>query len=910
VSLIRLRKALTHVLFANYSARLSLFPRFMNRALLFILALPLFAVNAQVIRGRVVDADAKPVAGAQVQVILAERSSLDFITAQRAATAEDGRYEVPAPPFIETESAVIVVTLPAHAAVRSAPFHVGKGDLVMDVTLPRFELVTVHVTNRGNKPLPKARVAFATSDDMAALSSPATLLLEQFAGLHVPVNDEGEATLHLVPGTWDFVAIADDFQPAIISERVIKRPASIAMRLDPAVTISGRVHRKDVGVANAEVLLLQGVGRSRDDRSTVTDAEGAFEIRGLAPGPYRVSITREEELLQRVIETKAPAKLDVALPPAGTLRTRVVDANTREPVLDFFYSVEPLGQPDVHTYQTRLSTNDGAIMTTLAAGTYRIMAAAVGYTMTRPVDVRVTESEPAELTMALERGIIVTGRVSDENDAPVSDAEVFVGSPAMQERSIGPSNTRTNADGSFTVSGIDPGSVSLVVGKEGFLPFWKSLTLDSGASVDVQLSRGLSLEGVVRRGGKPVADVQVDATTPGMGGGKQSARSDATGRFVLRGLVAARYTIVAYTAESSTRIDNVDPTRPREVVLSLDPEPTGVIFGVVTGLPPSLGGKTTRRVYAQSLNASVEGMIDDAGSYRIEDVPVGDVLLSAQLESATASRSSLSKRVELAAGQELRVDLDLPSAYSVHGRVTDDAKSAPGVRVVFANDTGHAGSATSRADGTYEVVLPSAGKYQIFVEAESLPNGNTQLIREIRGGETVDIELRQPIIEGTVVDALTHQPLEGVRVTLGPENAPVQWNAGEVTSDAAGRFRMPAAGSGSYRIVAWARGYGQRAQPIQLGPARLPQIAFELTKTDGLRVRVVDARSSIPLDAYVTIASTDNSYLGVRCDRDITDLTYTCSLAPGKYLLTVVVQGYADRQLQVTAPGEVGVLME
>lgn len=132
----------------------------MKRFLLLALALPL-TLHAQLIRGRILDADAKPVADAQVQVVLAERSSLDFISAEKAITSEDGRYEIPAPPFVETAQAAIAVTLPAHAVVKSAPFHIVKGELVVDFALPRFERVTVHVTDRKKLPLPKARVAFA-----------------------------------------------------------------------------------------------------------------------------------------------------------------------------------------------------------------------------------------------------------------------------------------------------------------------------------------------------------------------------------------------------------------------------------------------------------------------------------------------------------------------------------------------------------------------------------------------------------------------------------------------------------------------------------------------------------------------------------------------------------------------------
>lgn len=882
----------------------------MKRSLLLALVLPL-SLHAQMIRGRVVDADARPVAGAQVQVVLAERSTFDFLHAPVIKTGEDGRYEMAAPPFSETERATLAVTLPAHATVRSKPFHVVAADMTVDVALPRFETVTVRVAARDGKPLPKARVAFAASEDTVSLRTLATLLMEHFASRNVLTNDDGDAVLHLQPGTWDFAAVAEDFQPATISERVIKRAASIAMTLEPAVSIRGRVHRNGTGVPGAYVVILQGERRSRDDRPTITDADGAFQIRSLSPGPYRVSVTHEEQLVRRIIETKAPATLDVALPPAGTLRSRIIDADTRQPVREFFYSIESVDSPGTNRHERGAGAEDGTITSTLTAGMYRVLAGAPGYTLGKPVEVRVTENEMAELTIALDRGITVTGRVADENGAPVADATIFIESVEMRERRVGPGNAQSAGDGSFTISGIEPGNLNLVVRKDGFVPFRKPLSLDATANVDVQLTRGLSLEGLVRRGGKPAPNVQISAESAALGGAQQSAKSDASGRFVLHGLVPARYSIAAYTDDANTQVNDVDPTKTRELVLSLDPKPTGILYGIVTGIPTNLSGKIIRRVvFVQGREGGTEGMIDEAGNYRIEDAPTGTVFVTAQLESTSAGRSSIRKTVEVVAGQSQRVDLDLGGAYTVRGRITHDGKPAGGVRIVFANETGLAGSASSRADGAYEVTLPTAGRYQIFAHSETLATGNIQLVREIRGGEIVDLELREQAIEGTVIDAATRQPLSGARVTIAPENAPAEWSSGEVITDLNGRFRLLSAATGPHRLVAWTRGYAQRAQLIQLGNAPPTPVTLELSATNDLRVHVLDARTGTPLGAHLTVSTPDRTFVPVRCDQDQDGSTLLCSLAPGKYRLTVVVHGYKNREVEVTAPGRVEVLME
>ncbi|HEY0159218.1 MAG TPA: carboxypeptidase-like regulatory domain-containing protein [Thermoanaerobaculia bacterium] len=885
--------------------------------------LDLTLTKSPLVAGRVVDADGKPVAGAEVRVVLAGRSMFDFMHDSAARTSADGRYAVAAPPFEPSESVNVAVSAPKRSTVRSKTFTIGSGNHQVDVTLPRFQAVTLRVVDGDGKPVPNALVAFADSEEIAGFHDARALLQQPFVMRASRADAAGEVHLQLASGTYDFAAEAENFQPGVVSGRSVARAATIDLPLEEAFTIRGRVHRQGTGVANVNVTVLGGEGRQHREHSTVTGADGRFELTGLAREKYRLGIFKHEELIQRTVETEAPGTVDVALPPAGVLRGRVVDAATREPVREFVYSIESAEPSEEHVrhgrplMQRAEPAGDGTFTVTLAAGVYNVSAGANGYTLSTPVEVRLSEREPADVEIALERGGTIAGRVTDDRGLPVAGADVFV-SGAELERSrsrstprVAPGNTRTADDGTYTVTGIDPGTASMTVRKEGFVPFRKAIDVQAMTTVDVRLERGLSIEGVVLRGGKPVPEVSVGATTAAVGGDHQPAITDEHGRFVLRGLIAARYTVTAYRDDVHAELRDVDPTRQKEIAISLDPKPEGVLFGTVTGIPASLGGKITRRVvFVQSNDRGVEGLIDESGNYRIENAPTGVVYVTAQLESTSGGRSSMRKQVEVFAGQPVRVDLDLGASTTVTGRVSHEGKALPGVRVVFANEHGIGGSATTRADGTYDAALPAPGTYQIFAHAEAVVSRHFQTVRQLRGGETVDIEMREQVVEGTVVDAETRQPIAGAIVTLAPDaSGPIESVAGEAPADAHGRFRILTAAAGRHRALAWAPGFGQSEQVVTLGARAGHTLAFELRRTDQLRVRVKDAKTGTALDAHVIVASADGVRLPVRAERSPDGEWFVFSLAPGSYQLTSVVHGYEQKTTTVTAPGVVEIGM-
>ena len=116
--------------------------------------------------------------------------------------------------------------------------------------------------------------------------------------------------------------------------------------------------------------------------------------------------------------------------------------------------------------------------------------------------------------------------------------------------------------------------------------------------------------------------------------------------------------------------------------------------------------------------------------------------------------------------------------------------------------------------------------------------------RDLRGGETIDIDLREQRIEGTVADASTQQPIAGATVTLVAANDDQPVVNGEVQTNANGFFRLSTGGAGAHRLVASANGFANGSLQVYQSLLVKPDggsSGLPLTREDWYGERVVPA---------------------------------------------------------------------
>jgi hypothetical protein len=158
-----------------------------------------------------------------------------------------------------------------------------------------------------------------------------------------------------------------------------------------------------------------------------------------------------------------------------------------------------------------------------------------------------------------------------------------------------------------------------------------------------------------------------------------------------------------------------------------------------------------------------------------------------------------------------------------------------------------------------------------------------------------------------VTDTSTGAPVDQVAVTLkkkdlGGGGFPLS----TVTTDAGGNFSFDTVASGAYTATAEKGDYGSATAAVNVGDNGADAIELQLTPSQGIMLKVVDARDpqQRPLNAWYHAVS---SSTGLTYDDHVRMATAAepvkIPLDAGAYLVTVGAEGYAQRTLQMTAPG-------
>jgi len=875
------------------------------------------------ISGTVLDDDKRAVAGAQItpQAVSEEMGMMMMVRMPRpsldAMSGPDGRFVLRTAGERELH---VQANRKGFPTAKSSSFRIGAGERKSGVvvTIPRGLALTGRVTDREGKPLSGVSVAASDAQRTGGPMRRVVMMgMNRSDDDQVQTASDGTFTIRLKQGAYDVAFKRDGFAVNTLrNQQVAPDSKPLEVVLEPGAEISGRVVRGSMGIEGVNVFAFGGDNQA----SAITGPDGSFTISDLTPGPMMVTAAKPDDFIQQMRTITAPAK-DVVfdVPAGGRIAGRVVDKTSKQPVTNFQAGLSRVrggggivfaGPPQMKSF----TTDDGTfVLDGVPPGQQTVVVQAAGYAEGRVPSIAVEEGKTiADVVVEVDRGVKVTGRVTGPDGSPLTGATVRLAAQSMMgSRIFSPTDpaTVTDSSGEYTLEGIEAGEKTLEFMQQGLISTQKTVQLSGReARVDAQLTAGVRVSGqVVTQSGMPVAEASVFARSGSssmFGGGR--ATTDASGMFTLEGLTPGRYTITASkqgNATGSVEDFDISSGAPIRIVLPAG----GVIYGRVSGLSDADLRQVTVRASGSPGGAS--SVVDASGNYRIEGAPTGTVRVAAYVENMAAGRSSPAKSVTLEAGGSVQVDIDFPVDIVVRGRVTREGKPVAGARVMFVSSETTSritGQASSDENGQYSITGLTNGAYTVSViDMQRLAPFTTSY--DVKGSGSFDIDIRAAQLRGRVSDAANGEPLgrAAVQIRSGATGPEAMFAARATETDDSGAFLIDSITPGTYNATISKEGYASATREVVVRESGTDAVEIKLGKSDGVSLRVVDARDRRLLNANVTVYDAQNRVVHEEMFRfGVSAESVRLALAPGQYRATVSADGYAPRNVIITSPGQ------
>lgn len=734
-------------------------------------------------------------------------------------------------------------------------------------------------------------------------------------------GEDGGFRIHSVPA--DVVAI-HAIHPSYLPLRVrgVEVPRAGDVALGELVLARGSrlegwvVSADEEPVEGAEIHLLQPTADprrlgdeewarlARGPEAAVTGAAGDFAVSGVEPGRSFDLLVRHRDhapaLVQRV-EAPSAVPLIIELAP-GHLIAGLVLEESGEPVsgaeidLRLGEKAEP-GSPDGTSQRAAVSGHDGRFAIAGALpGPARLQIHAPGLVPPEPRSLRIPEDTEEELIFELARGSELRGRISNEDDEPVSGARILVGAQA----------TLSDTDGRYQTSGLPEGTARFELTHPAYPSRLREVEIEEGMNeLDVVLPAGVEVSGrVINGSGEPVAGVRVEMERAEL---RHQLRyqtvSDAEGAFELSAVTAGTYRLEARRpgwapATREPLVVGEQSTEDLEVVLLEGTDVTGWILG----LDFDELARVSVRAEAEGHRA-FPGAVRYDGRYRVEDLPAGSYQLRAR--SADGRRQAQARIVVTGDGGEVVQDLELGSLLTLSGRVLLAGEPLAAANLSLRGlDLAVSRSVRTDHEGAFRIEDLPAGAYHLGVSHRRELVVHNQSLR-LDGDQELLLDLAPAQVAGQVIDQ-DGVGLEGTTVVLRR----LAENHGEegllsLPGDSQGRFRFARVPPGRYRLEVRREGYGAYDELLTLGVGeRREQLEVRLVPAAGLRVVVSTSAGAPPRALFAVLSETGVPVVQEIRDLDAGGAVRLATVPDGSWRLMVSAAGSASVTVEGVAAGE------
>ena len=785
-----------------------------------------------------------------------------------ATSGDDGSFTIPHAPAKWS-----TLTARKDALIGQRSSDSAKGALTLK--LEKAAVVSGRVTDAKTKlPVANAHVSLSSGRRMMIFDSPGLGAYTDAKGAYSISGPAGAYTVNVTHpafdvGSAEVTVLAGQTVARDVTVEQLARISGVVVDDAQKPVVATSVTAEPAGDMNPMRMISRG-GMFRQASRTVSGPDGRFSIRVSPEQDLRLHarkrglpLTKGDTLNLAPAERKTGVVLVI---PTGFAVSGVVKDGDGNPLsgVSVTASETPggrggmivrqfvmLGGPGEEEDVVRTGS-DGTFTMRLVEGTYDFAFRREGFAPKAVRAQNVGAQNTPVLETTLDPAVEITGRVTRGG---VGIADVNVSSFAMAGD---PANAVTGPDGSFTLGGLAPGSIRLMVRKESdFIQDQRTVTAPA-RDVVIDFPAGGRVSGrVVEKGtNKPITSFQAGLSTSRGGGGfvmmgppqLKSFTSD-DGSFVLENVPAGATNIVAQAPGYSNGRVNVDVEEGKtvsDVVVELD---TGVrLVGKITGpngaalsdasvqMQPSPNGQFAR-------SGSIRRATTDAnGEFTLDALDPGEETFEISHPKYLAAQKTVTLK-----GREMRMDVQLSGGQRVTGVVvTDTGMPVPDAEVHAFTAAGMSQeSARTNSSGAFEFTTLAPARYRFSAGKTGYVEGVVEDV-DVSAGGNVRIELRSG---GTIygrVSGLTEQELSGATVT-----ARAGRSSASAGVDPSGNFRIDGAPTGTVQVSAstMSRSFMERrssgTQTVELSAGGSQQVNLEFRADTVVRGRVT--RNGVPL---------------------------------------------------------------
>jgi hypothetical protein len=697
-----------------------------------------------------------------------------------------------------------------------------------------------------------------------------TAAVTSSSGFTEPADARGAyEILGLAPAAYDVIAHAPGLAPTVVAAVTIDRrtDAPVDLVLRPGARVVGRL------VGDGDRAIAGRVALEDLDEHPVPQVlaapfaveagvDGRFAIEGVPVGEHALGVSAPGLGRQRTaVSVRARDGQvdvgDVRLAVGFAIRGRV-RSKTGPPIADAV--VRTFFERTGDEVEGRSEPDGSFVLPGLEQGTYRVAAEAAGYAS----EEKTADTDGRPLELVLSPAGVITGRVVDDRGQPVDAFHVTAdpGGDFTSDRQPVDVAESSSDDGRFRLADVPAGRYQLAVSA----PQWISATVPDlavaeGQVVDVgtvKLAPGGIVRGtVVDSSGGGVSGASIHASMRPQGGrhpgGPGEVTTDAAGAFELKGLSPGRAEIGAYHpsyAPADSVAVEVDPAKAVTDVRVVLPR-GGRIEGSVrnrdgsgrAGLQVGAGPPPRARI-VMTPSAFVSTMTAPDGTFVLDPVLAGQVTLTVSDGSGSVPTT---RTVEVRDGETTTVEI-VEREILLSGRVTRSGAPGAGLRldariekagpVMIGRGRAAAAAgpqrltATTREDGSFEMVLDEPGSYSIRA---TVVDGNLHLpgrsiVVPDADAHAVELAYDGARVTGIVVDETTDAAVPNVIINANPrERGRGGW--AHATTGADGRFSMELE-PGDYSLAAHQPrgGYRPAAVNATVGTSGLADLHVVLSK--------------------------------------------------------------------------------